>query len=143
MFMGEYEHCIDSKGRAVIPAKFREELGSRFVITKGIDKCIFVYPMNEWKAFEEKIKALPMTDKGVRRFVRYLFSGACECEPDNQGRISIPQNLRKHAEITKEIVSIGVADKIEIWSRENWEIYSDEDNFIDNELADKMAELGI
>lgn len=143
MFMGEFEHSVDAKGRAIVPAKFRDELGSPFIVTRGIDKCLFVYSMEEWKAFEEKIKSLPMADAGVRRFVRYLFSGACECEPDNQGRINLPANLRKHAEITKGIVSIGVANRIEIWSQENWDTYNDEDNFIDNELAQRMAELGI
>lgn len=143
MFMGEYQHNIDTKGRIIIPAKFREELGQTFVVTKGLDKCLVIYTMEEWKNFEEKMKKFPTTDKGVRRFFRFLFSGACECELDQQGRISIPQNLRKHANISKEIVSIGIVNKIEIWSKENWEVYNNEDNFIDNELAERMAELGI
>lgn len=143
MFMGEYQHNIDTKGRAIIPAKFRDELGQTFIITKGLDKCLVIYTMEEWKEFENKMKQFPSTDEGVRRFFRFLFSGACECEPDSQGRITIPQNLRKHANIYKEIVSIGVVNKVEIWSKENWETYNDEDNFVDNELAERMAELGI
>ena len=134
---------IDSKGRAIIPAKFREELGKTFILTKGLDKCLVIYTMEDWKVFEEKMKQFPTTDEGVRRFFRFLFSGACECETDSQGRIIIPQNLRKYASISKEIVSIGVVNKVEIWSKSNWEIYNDEDNFIDNELAERMAELGI
>lgn len=143
MFMGEYQHNLDSKGRIIIPAKFREELGKSFVITKGLDKCLVIYTMEEWKKFEEKMKNFPITDEGVRRFFRFLFSGACEFEPDQQGRIMIPQNLKKYANISKEVVSIGIVNKIEIWNKDNWEVYNNEDNFIDNELAIKMAELGI
>lgn len=143
MFMGEYYHNIDSKGRAIIPAKFREEPGKTFILTKGLDKCLVIYTMEDWKVFEEKMKQFPTTDEGVRRFFHFLFSGACECETDSQGRIIIPQNLRKYANISKEIVSIGVVNKVEIWSKSNWETYNDEDNFIDNELAERMAELGI
>lgn len=141
--MGEYEHSIDSKGRAVVPSKFRDELDESFIITKGIDKCLFIYTQNDWKNFEEKVKKLPMADPNVRRFIRYMFSGACECSLDNQGRINIPLNLRKHAEIIKDIVSIGAAGRIEIWSMENWSKYNEENNVIDDELAEKMAELGI
>jgi len=143
MFMGEYQHNIDSKGRLIVPAKFREGLGTTFVITKGLDSCLFVYTNDEWKIFEEKIKKLPLTNKDVRKFVRFFFSGAVECETDNQGRVVIPQNLREYAGIKKEIISIGVSNRIEIWSKENWIEYNDEENFIDGQLAEKMAELGI
>ncbi|WP_250277353.1 division/cell wall cluster transcriptional repressor MraZ [[Clostridium] colinum] len=143
MFMGEYHHNIDAKGRVIIPSKFRDELGQTFIVTKGLDKCLVIYTINEWNTFEEKIKQFPTTDQGIRRFFRFLFSGACECEPDAYGRILIPQNLRKYANISKEIAFIGVVNKVEIWSKENWETYNNEDNFIDNELAEKMTELGI
>ena len=116
MFMGEYQHNIDSKGRLIVPAKFREGLGTVFVITKGLDNCLFVYTNDEWKVFEEKIKKLPLTNKDVRKFVRFFFSGAIECETDNQGRVMIPQNLREYAGIKKEVISIGVSNRIEIWS---------------------------
>ncbi len=143
MFMGEYQHNIDSKGRLIVPAKFREGLGTVFVVTKGLDSCLFVYTNDEWKVFEEKIKKLPLTNKDVRKFVRFFFSGAVECETDNQGRVMIPQNLREYAGIKKEVISIGVSNRIEIWSKENWVEYNDEENFIDGQLAEKMAELGI
>ena len=143
MFMVEYQHNIDSKGRLIVPAKFREGLGTVFVITKGLDNCLFVYTNDEWKVFEEKIKKLPLTNKDVRKFVRFFFSGAIECETDNQGRVMIPQNLREYAGIKKEVISIGVSNRIEIWSKENWVEYNDEENFIDGQLAEKMAELGI
>lgn len=97
MFMGEFQHNIDQKGRIIIPSKFREGLGDRFVITRGLDQCLFAYPMEEWKRLEEKLKKLPLTKKDARAFTRFFFSGAVECEFDKQGRINIPQTLRKYA----------------------------------------------
>lgn len=143
MFMGEFHHNIDAKGRIIVPSRFREELGERFVITKGLDKCLFVYTLNEWKKLEDKLRLLPLTSVDARKFVRYFFSGAIECEVDAQGRIVIPQNLRSYASLEKQIVSIGVADRVEIWNEEKWKVYNDEENFVDNELEAKMAEFGI
>lgn len=143
MFRGQYQHSVDTKTRMVIPMKFRDGLGERFIITKGLDKCLFVYAMEDWIEFEEKVKKLPMTDEGVRKFVRFFFGAAFEAERDNNGRTVIPQNLIEYAGITKEIVSIGVPKRIEIWSKENWDAYNSNDNFIDKEVAMKMAELGI
>lgn len=143
MFLGEISHSLDSKGRIVIPSKFREELGSNFVITKGLDKCLSVYPASEWKVFEEKLKALPVSSHEARKFTRFLFSGAVECEPDKQGRILLPQNLRDYAGIKDEIVSIGLNNRIEIWNKQCWTNYNDEENYIDAELAEKMYEFGI
>ncbi len=143
MFMGEYQHNIDAKGRIIVPSRFREELGERFVVTKGLDKCLFVYPLSEWSKLEEKLRQLPLTSIDARKFVRYFFAGAIECEVDTQGRIVIPQNLRSYASLEKQIVSIGVAERVEVWNKEKWELYNDEENFVDNELAAKMAEYGI
>lgn len=143
MFLGEYQHMIDAKCRLIMPAKFREELGERFVITKGLDKCLFVYTDLEWQALHDKVKLLPVTDEAVRRFVRFFFGGATESLPDGQGRVMLPVNLREYADIKKDIVSIGVSNRIEIWSKENWQSYNDMSNSIDNELAEKMALLGI
>ena len=143
MFYGEFEHLLDVKNRMIIPAKFRTALGDRFILTKGLDKCLFAYTMEGWHNFEEKVKKLPMADEGVRRFTRFFFSGAFECEPDGQGRVLIPNHLRSHAEMDKEIVSIGVMNRVEIWSKDNWQKYNNDSNFIDNELSLKMAELGI
>lgn len=143
MFLGEYQHSVDAKGRAIMPAKFREELGQRFIITKGMDKCLFVYTQNDWNVLNEKIRQLPVTDEGVRRFVRFFFGGAADGECDAQGRVNIPQNLRDYANIQKEIVSVGVSNRIEIWSKDSWEAYNGDANFIDNMLAEKMAQLGI
>lgn len=141
MFMGEYNHTIDIKGRLIIPSKFRDILGDTFVITKGLDGCLFVYDNNEWKAFEEKLKSLPLTNKDARQFVRFFLAGAAEVEVDKQGRILVPSTLRDFAEMEKDVVLVGVASRIEIWSKERWEgtaTYEDMD-----EIAEHMADLGL
>lgn len=141
MFMGEYNHTIDAKGRLIIPSKFREVLGDTFVVTKGLDGCLFVYDNEEWNAFEEKLKALPITNKEARQFVRFFLAGAAEVEVDKQGRILVPNILREFAQISKDVVLIGVASRIEIWSKERFEgmaAYEDMD-----EIAEHMAELGL
>ena len=141
--MGEYQHTIDAKGRLIIPAKFREGLGEHFVVTKGLDHCLFVYPQSEWKGFEQKLKQLPLTSIDARKFVRFFFSGAVECDLDNQCRIMLPANLRTYADLKKDIVSIGVNNRVEIWNKQNWKEYNEEENFISNDLAFKMENIGI
>lgn len=142
MLIGEYSHTIDAKGRMIVPAKFRTELGERFIVTKGFDGCLYGYSLEEWKSIEEKIKTLPLiTGKDARNFTRFFFSSAIECELDSQGRILITQNLRTHAELLKEVVVIGVSTRIEIWSKEKWESYNDEQDSED--IAEKMSMLGI
>ncbi len=143
MFIGEYQHSIDKKGRLIIPAKFREELGKLFIITKGLDNCLFVFPLDEWKILENKLKALPLTRKDVRAFVRFFFSGAIECELDKQGRVLLSSNLREHGKLNKDIIIIGVSNRIEIWSKDNWESYNDNSDLSYENIAEKMAELGI
>ncbi len=141
MFMGEYNHTIDAKGRLIIPSKFRESLGDTFVVTKGLDGCLFVYDNEEWNAFEEKLKSLPITNKEARQFVRFFLAGAAEVEVDKQGRILVPNILREFAQISKDVVLIGVASRIEIWSKERFDgmaAYEDMD-----EIAEHMAELGL
>ena len=142
MFIGEYSHSLDNKNRMIIPAKLREGLEGRYIITKGLDGCLYVYPLDEWRELAEKLKALPLTDKNARDFVRFFFSGASEIEVDKQGRGLIPQNLIEYAGITKDIISIGVLTKVEIWSKERWDRYNNE-TMDYNELAEKMRELGI
>lgn len=140
MFMGEYNHTIDPKGRLIVPAKFRESLGESFVVTKGLDGCLFVYDEGEWAAFEEKLKTLPITNKDARNFVRFFLAGAATVELDKQGRILLPQVLRDFAELTKDVVLVGVASRVEIWSKERWE---SAEGFDDVEsVAEHMAELG-
>ena len=143
MFIGEFTHAVDVKGRLSMPAKFREDLGEAFYITKGLDHCLFVFPESEWHIFEEKLKTLPLTNKNARAFVRLFFAGASEGSFDKQGRILMPQTLRDHAEIDKEVVVIGVGERIEIWSTANWAAYNDPENISYDEIAEQMAELGI
>ena len=143
MFIGEYCHSIDVKGRVSIPAKFREELGKSFILTKGLDNCLFIYSMNEWNVMECKLKQLPLTNKDARAFVRFFFSGATECELDSQGRIRIANNLKEHANLQKDAVIIGVGTRIEIWSNDEWQKYNSDDNLSYDEIASKMEELGI
>lgn len=141
--MGEHQHTIDPKGRLIVPAKFREELGERFVATKGLDNCLFVYPMEEWKVLEQKLKGLPFTKADARAFVRFFFSGATECELDKQGRILIPGNLREYAKLDKDVVVIGVSSRVEIWSKENWEKYSNETEVSYAEVAEKIVDFDL
>ena len=141
MFMGEYNHTIDSKGRLIIPSKFRETLGDEFVVTKGLDGCLFVYDNKEWSAFEEKLKSLPLTNKDARQFVRFFLAGATLAEVDKQGRILVPANLREFAGLEKEVVLVGVASRVEIWSKSRWDDASSYDDV--EEIAEHMAELGL
>lgn len=143
MFIGEYQHTLDTKGRIIIPSKFRESLGDSFVITKGLDTCLFVYSMEEWNIIQDKLKALPLTNKDARAFVRFFFSGANESSLDKQGRVLLPSNLREHSKLDKDIVLIGVATRIEIWDKREWEAYNNDENLTYDMIAEKMAELGI
>lgn len=143
MFIGEYNHSMDDKGRLIMPSKFRDSLGYEFVMTKGLDNCLFVYPKDEWKVLEEKLKSLPLTNKDARAFIRFFFSGATECNLDKQGRVLIPSNLREHSKLEKDAVVIGVSTRIEIWSSTEWSDYNDDDSLSYESIAEKMAELGI
>ncbi|MBO8155341.1 MAG: division/cell wall cluster transcriptional repressor MraZ [Bacillaceae bacterium] len=143
MFMGEFQHNIDTKGRIIVPAKFREGLGSSFVLTRGLDQCLFAYPMDEWHHLENKLKKLPLTKKDARAFTRFFFSGAVECEVDKQGRINIPSPLRTYARLDKECVVIGVSNRIEFWAKEQWETYFEESEESFAEIAENMMDFDI
>lgn len=133
MFMGEYHHNIDDKGRLIIPSKFRNELGEKFIVTRGLEECLFVYSMNEWNEIINKLKQLPFTNKDARLFMRMFMSGATECELDKNGRINIPVTLTKYASLDKECVVIGVNERLEIWSSSKFDNFFNEniDNFSD------------
>lgn len=141
MFMGEYNHTVDAKGRLIVPSKFREQLGEEFVVTKGLDGCLFVYENTEWKALEEKLHALPLTNANARKFSRFFLAGATACEVDKQGRILLPAVLREFAKIDKDAVLVGVGSRIEIWSREVWNASNTYDDM--DEIAENMEGLGI
>ena len=141
MFMGEYNHSIDAKGRLIVPSKFREQLGSEFVVTKCLDGCLFVYSHEEWQRIEESLREKPLTSKDARKFLSFFFAGAATCEVDKQGRILLPANLREYAGIDKDIVSVGVYSRVEIWSKDRYLENTDYDDM--DEIAEHMAELGI
>jgi len=138
--MGEYNHTIDTKGRIIIPSKFREALGDQFVVTLGLDGCLFVYPNEEWMNFVAQLKNLPGS-KEARQMQRYFMAGAADCEVDKQGRILIPNKLREHAGLEKDIVFVGVLSKIEIWSKEKWDSNNDYDDM--DQIAEHMSEFGL
>ena len=143
MLIGEYEHSLDAKGRLIMPAKIREDIGEKFIITKGLDGCLFGFSQNEWDNFEEKLKTLPLTNKNARDFVRFFLSGAIECEIDKQGRFLIASNLREYSNLEKEAVIIGVGTRIEIWNKEKWKTYNSDENISADEIAENMTMLGI
>jgi len=143
MFMGEYHHSIDNKGRMIVPSKFRDELGEMFIITRGLDQCLFGYPLSEWELIEEKLKGLPLTKKDARAFTRFFFSGATESELDKQGRINIPAPLLQYAKLEKECVILGVSNRIEIWSKQIWEDYFSQSEESFAEIAENMIGFDI
>ena len=134
MLMGEFHHNIDEKGRIIIPAKFRYDLGEKFIITRGIDSCLFVYSLDEWENVTKKLKSLSFTKKDARNFARFFLSGATVCDFDKQGRIVIPSPLITYASLSRECVVIGVNERLEIWDKSAW------DNFM-NSNSDSMSDI--
>ena len=143
MLLGEYRHNVDVKGRVSVPSKFRGDLGQSFIVTKGLDNCLFMYSKSEWETFENKLKALPLTNNDARSFMRFFFAGATECEVDKQGRINIPQLLREYSGIKKDVVIVGVCTRAEIWDSSKWEEYTSSDSLNGNKIASQMSNLGI
>ncbi|MCR5733894.1 MAG: division/cell wall cluster transcriptional repressor MraZ [Lachnospiraceae bacterium] len=139
MFIGEYNHTIDAKGRIIIPSKFRDELGETFVISKGLDGCLYIFPTAEWEIFLEKLSTMP-AGKDTRKIIRYFSAGADQAEIDKQGRVLIKSELKEHAGLTKDIVLAGTLNRIEIWSKSVWDSENDDD--IDD-IAEKMADYGL
>ena len=143
MLIGEFEHSLDAKGRLIMPAKLKSAIGDRFIVTKGLDGCLFAFSQEEWKNFEEKLKALPLSNRNSREFTRFFLSGATECEIDKQGRFLIPNNLRESAELKKEAVIIGVGTRIEIWDKEKWQAYNDATSADYEVLAEKLVDFDL
>ncbi len=143
MLIGEYHHNLDDKSRLIIPSKFRMDLGERFVITKGLDKCLFVYSIKEWQNIVSKLNNLPFTKKDARNFVRFFLSGAAECEFDKQGRINITSPLVRYANIDKECVIIGVNERIEIWSKSDFENIMTENEEKASEIAENLFDMDV
>lgn len=143
MFIGEYDHNLDAKGRVAIPAKFRNRLSGGAVVTRGLDRCLFVFTREDWEALAVKIAALPMTSANARAFSRLMLSGASECEIDSQGRILVPDYLRKYAGLQKETVLAGLYNRVEIWDAAAWSGYKSKTESESEEIAERMSELGI
>ena len=141
MFTGEYNHTVDTKGRLIVPAKFRDQLGDEFVVTRGLDGCLFVYTLDEWHNMEERFREIPMTSKNARKFSRFLFAGAVTCEVDKQGRILLPPVLREYAGIQKDVVLAGILSRIEIWDKDRWNDNTYDEDEMDD-VAEYMAEIG-
>lgn len=141
MLIGEYEHSLDAKGRLIMPAKLRDDIGEVFILTKGLDGCLFAFSKSEWEKFEQKLSALPVSDKNARAFTRFFFAVAIECEIDKQGRFLISSNLREFASLTKDVVIIGLNSRIEIWSKEKW--MAEDEEISAEDIAEKMTMLGI
>ena len=141
MLMGEFEHTLDAKGRISMPAKLRKDMGDAFILTKGLDGCLFAFSSEEWLNFETKLKSLPLSDKNARNFVRFFLSGATECEIDKQGRFLIPSKLRQAANLEKDAVIIGVGTRLEIWNKSTWK--SKDEEISADEIAENMTMLGI
>lgn len=142
MFIGEYSHVLDAKGRMFIPAKFREELGEKFIVTIGLDRCLFVFPTETFRIYQEKLDAISLANKDARNFTRFFFAGAGECEPDKQGRIMLPQKLREYAKLEKDVTVVGVSGRVEIWNTKDWESAHSIENFSPDEFSEKMELLG-
>ena len=140
MLIGEYHHNLDEKGRLIIPSKFRDEIGESFVVTRGLDGCLFVYAMNEWENIVSKLKSLPFTKKDARTFNRFFMSGATVCEFDKQGRINIPSTLTNYAEIKKECTIIGVNDRLEIWATDKFDSLIESNLDAISEVAENLFE---
>ena len=143
MLIGEFEHSLDAKGRLIMPAKLRETISENFIVTKGLDGCLFAFSIAEWTNFEEKLKALPLSNRNSREFTRFFLSGASECEIDKQGRFLIPANLRESANMQKDVVIIGVGTRIELWDKEKWNSYNSDENMSVEDIAENMTNLGI
>lgn len=138
MFMGEYHHSLDEKGRIIIPKNYREELGESFIVTRGLENCLFVYAMSEWNKIVEKLKKLPFTKKDARNFTRFFLSGATVVELDKQGRINIASPLMDYASLEKDCVVVGVNDRIEIWSKDKWENFFQENQDNLSDIAENL-----
>jgi MraZ protein len=143
MLLGEYKHILDSKGRIAIPAKFREKISGGAILTRGLDRCLFVFSLQEWEILIQKLMTLPLAQANSRAFVRLMLSGASDVSLDNQGRILIPDYLREYAALKKQAVVTGLYNRIEIWDAEEWSKYKSRTESASDEIAEKLSELGI
>ncbi len=143
MFIGEYQHSIDPKKRLALPSKFRKELGTRVVVTRGLDKCLFVYPLKTWKELAEKLGTLPMGESSTRSFVRLMLAGAVDSDVDSQGRILLPEYLKEYAGLDRSVTVAGLFNRLEIWDETKWKTYRNKAEENSDEVAEQLGKLGI
>ncbi|HMN19244.1 MAG TPA: division/cell wall cluster transcriptional repressor MraZ [Candidatus Moranbacteria bacterium] len=143
MFIGEYQHSIDPKKRLALPSKFRKELGKKVVVTRGLDKCLFVYPLSTWKELAEKLGTLPMGESGTRSFVRLMLAGATDVEIDAQGRVLLPEYLKEYAQLERNVTVAGLFNRLEIWDEEKWKQYRSKAEESTDEIAEQLGRLGV
>ncbi len=142
VFTGEFRHALDEKGRLFIPTRFRQSLGVRFILTKGLDGCLFVYSLGDWEEIESKLREMSFANPDARHFSRFFLGGAEEVEADRQGRVLLSQPLRQHARLSKGAVILGVGDRVEIWSDETWAAYLKSDGLEPEQMAKNLSEVG-
>lgn len=143
MFIGEYQHNIDQKGRVAVPVKFRSAIGGGAIVTRGLDGCLFMFTEQEWGELAQKLMALPLAQANSRAFVRLMMAGAVQVALDNQGRVLLPDYLRQYAGLKKETVVTGLYNRIELWDKERWQEYKNKTEASSDEIAERLAELGI
>lgn len=143
MFIGEYSHTVDSKKRLAVPSKFRKDLGSRAVITRGLDKCLFIYPLKTWEELAKKLGTLPVGEAGTRSFIRLMLAGATDVDVDRQGRILIPDYLKNYASLKKSVTIAGLYNRLEIWDANKWKTYRNKAEKNTDEIAEQLGKLGI
>ncbi len=143
MFIGEYQHNIDAKKRVALPSKFRKELGRKVVVTRGLDKCLFVYPLKTWEGLAEKLGTLPMGESGTRSFVRLMLAGAIDVDLDKQGRVLLPEYLKEYAGLDRNVTVAGLFNRLEIWDEEKWQSYRNGAEANTDEIAEQLGKLGI
>jgi MraZ protein len=143
MFIGEYIHTLDSKKRLAVPSRFRSDLGKKAVITRGLDNCLFIYPINEWKKLAEKLGNLPVGQSNARGFMRLMLAGAMEVELDSAGRILVPDYLKKYAFLKKQAIVTGVYNRLEVWDKSRWDVYKQKSESTIGDMAEELSDLGI
>lgn len=143
MFIGEHKHTIDDKGRLAIPVRFRNKLASGAVVTRGLDNCLFMYPLEEWEEMAKKLAALPLTQANARAFVRLMLAGAMDVEMDKQGRVVMPAYLRKYANLKNSVIVAGLYNRVEIWDEESWSKYQADTEKDSSDIAENLSQLGV
>lgn len=143
MFIGEYQHSMDEKGRLAVPTKFRADLSKGAIVTRGLDRCLFLYPIEEWEKVAEKLVKLPISQAKSRAFARLMLAGAMDVTLDRQGRVVLPEYLREYGNLNKKVVVAGLYDRLEIWDEEAWKAYKAETENDSNEIAEALGELGV